>query len=133
MRQIQTQISAKRPVYEAVEDNKSCKGKYSDDHRCCRGNLMRLMLMMTIMMIVFSMLMIMIMMMVISMLMIMIMMMVMIMAIDLKILLTKNIFCTKRDKFCKPRVFQIDRQEMECLLSVYIIALPIILQNTLQG
>ena len=94
--------------------------------------------MMTIMMIVFNMLMIMIMMMVISMLMIMIMMMVMmlmvmIMAIDLKILLTKNIFCTKRDKFCKPRVFQIDRQEMECLLSVYIIALPIILQNTLQG
>ena len=133
MRQIQTQISAKRPVYEAVEDNKSCKGKYSDDHRCCRGNLMRLMLMMTIMMIVFNMLMIMIMMMVISMLMIMIMMMVMmLMAIDLKILLTKNICCTKRDKFCKPRGFQIDRQEMERLLSVYIIALPIILQNTLQ-
>ena len=60
------------------------------------------------------------------------MLMVMIMAIDLKILLTKNIFCTKRDKFCKPRVFQNDRQEMEFLLSVYIIALPIILQNTLQ-
>ena len=42
------------------------------------------------------------------------MLMVMIMAIDLKILLAQNIFCTKRDKICKPRVFQNDRREMEC-------------------
>ena len=59
--------------------------------------------------------------------------MVMIMVMDLRILLAQNILCTKRDKFCKPRVFQNDRHDMECLLSVYIIALPTILQNTLQG
>ena len=70
--------------------------------------------------------------MMITIMMMVMMVVVMIMAIYLKILLAQNIFCTKRDKICKPRVFQNDRREMECLLSVYIIALPIILQNTLQ-